>query len=445
MRLSSGLSMAIALALALPAHALEVDTSKILPKSLRGKEGGKQASAFVQPSSVVRKRTARVIYGKVSVYGDHDTGSGAVEVVDQGGELEILGDEAVAGEIWYKVRTKEGKEGWVQQSLKNIVLGGGYDLKKAGPPKAEGEGRSPVVAAPKIMQQKAAENTVQQHAPITFSLSQPPAAPEGCTVTPGGRLAPNCTTQASVLPPKPTGLGKHEDLSTVKEAPESKIEVEYRDVPVRIPVSGSEINVIAVPYPILDVDTSKENLKELGKAEREFSISVLQNVPTDVAVRTAKKTFLLTLIPTPKTASLIVVRDAGPGYQQGRAPDEEGKEFPYPEMLVSLMDSAEDGLAPEGYATVQASKMYDTPEVLMVLKKEFVGVKYKVVSIDIVNKTGSVIRVREDMPFILTAISKLTDRRPLGVRLLREFLQPRAGVAEARGEFVTTLIAVVGS
>ena len=234
---------------------------------------------------------------------------------------------------------------------------------------------------------------------------------------------------------------KVEEIDAVQENRKSLITVNYSEYPVSVPVSREEVNVISVPYAIEKVNTSKENIKEIGKAEKEFSITVLKDRETDIVVKTTEKTFLLTLVPTSRHATHVVIDDAGAATKKA---EETEKEFPHVELMTTLIKKALRGDQIEGYVALPRSEILNSPDATFIFKREIMGVKYKVVFIDIINRTSGVIQVRENMPFIRNIVSRFAGH-PYATTVTREFIQPRNAEAERKGEFVSTIVAVVSS
>ena len=234
----------------------------------------------------------------------------------------------------------------------------------------------------------------------------------------------------------------------VQENPESRVVVQYSDVPVTVPASKA-VNVIKVPYPIKSVGSSKfcpDNAppaldcirgEGIGKSEYQLSMVPLGDQKTDLAIVTAEKTFVITLQPSAIPAAFIEIVDAG----KGKAKETE-ESFPYAELMAELIRKAIGGKEIEGYSTRHVSRIHDTPEYTFILKKEMIGAQYKVALIDVLNKTENVRQIREDTEQIDAVISKMAGA-PLAVSASREFLQPETRETEKNGEFISTITAVV--
>lgn len=245
-------------------------------------------------------------------------------------------------------------------------------------------------------------------------------------------------------------------LDTVQENTRGKITVKYRGVPVTIPASKST-NVIVFPYPIESVGSSKFcadtkygsnciNPESIGKGEREFHVVPLQNQDTDFVVSTSKQTFIITLRPQLESPAYIEILDesGSSGGQACSSIQEENNSTPYIEYLTELISRAWRGEKIDGFYSNQVSKVYESPNLLFVFKKEIVSTKepIKIVFIDIINKSKNVLQVREDSKLVEVVLSKIAGK-PLAVSLSREFIQPASDETERKNEHISTIVAVV--
>jgi ribosomal protein S17E len=244
-------------------------------------------------------------------------------------------------------------------------------------------------------------------------------------------------------------------IKDVQENPSGKITVTYRDIPVTVPAS-KVTNVIKVPYTIKNLGSSKFcpdktvsqnciNPDNIGKSEYQISVVPVAGRDTDFAIATEGKTFLVTLRPVLDTPAYIEIKDEGSNTNNtantAKAENFE-KSFPYVEGLIEIIKKAVRNEQIDGYITKHTSTIHETPDLYFILKKEMIGARYKVVYIDILNKTNSVIQLREDSELLQNVVAKIAGP-PLASNLSREFIQPRASETERKGEHMSTLISVV--
>ncbi|GER94875.1 hypothetical protein A45J_2686 [hot springs metagenome] len=247
-------------------------------------------------------------------------------------------------------------------------------------------------------------------------------------------------------------------IKDVQENPSGKITVTYRDIPVTVPAS-KVTNVIKVPYTIKNLGSSKFcpdkdktvspnciNPDNIGKSEYQISVVPVAGRDTDFAIATEGKTFLVTLRPVLDTPAHIEIKDEGSNtvnntVNTAKAENFE-KSFPYVEGLIEIIKKAVRNEQLDGYITRHASTIHETPDLYFIIKKEMIGARYKVVYIDILNKTNSVIQLREDSELLQNVVAKIAGS-PLASNLSREFIQPRTPETERKGEHISTLISVV--
>lgn len=371
---------AISGAIAVKAEALELSTQQIL-----NQQGIEQTAA--RPTSVQKK--ALVTATKLLLLSSPSPDAPAAHTVMKGTSIAVY-EQTIGtdGTNWYRGKIQDGSDGWFPANTPNVTIISNQP--------------QPVIAhkvketAPALMQQIPTVITVTPQQPEVSKITRP------------------------------------------VENKESRIEIDYNDTPITVPVSRNEINIIRVPYTITQVDTSKKELQEMGRTENELSVSVLRDQNTDLAIITPEKTFIFTLAPVPKSASLVVVRDVG----RNRRTDEAEKSHPYVETLISLIKESMKDDRVDGYATVNVAHMVHSPDATFILKKEHRGPKYKIVLIDVLNNTKEPLQIREDMRFIQNIISKMAGK-PLAVALTREILHPTTPDSERKGENVSTIYAVV--
>lgn len=253
-------------------------------------------------------------------------------------------------------------------------------------------------------------------------------------------------TTATVLRPLPF-------LTEAQENQSGKVTVRYRGVPVTIPAS-KVTNVIVFPYPIESVGSSKFcpdnkfsanciNPEAVGKGEKQFTVVPLQNQDTDFVVATTHQTFVITLRPQFDTPAYIEIVDES---EQSRPTCAEEQNFstPYVEYLTDLIAKVVRNEKIDGFSSVQISKIYETPDLIFIFKKEYSSPKnpIKIVVVDIINKSKNILQIREDSKLLGVILSK-TAGTPLAVSLSREFVQPLTSETEKKGEHITTCIAVV--
>lgn len=245
-------------------------------------------------------------------------------------------------------------------------------------------------------------------------------------------------------------------IKDVQENPSGKITVTYRDIPVTVPAS-KVTNVIKVPYTIKNLGSSKFcpdkmvsqnciNPDNIGKSEYQISVVPVAGRDTDFAIATEGKTFLVTLRPVLDTPAYIEIKDEGSNTANNTVNTAKSenfeKSFPYVEGLIEIIKKAVRNEQLDGYISKHTSTIHETPDLYFIIKKEMIGARYKVIYIDILNKTNSVIQLREDSELLQNVVAK-TAGSPLASTLSREFIQPRTPETERKGEHISTLISVV--
>ncbi|HAK87621.1 MAG: hypothetical protein A2X55_08860 [Nitrospirae bacterium GWB2_47_37] len=276
------------------------------------------------------------------------------------------------------------------------------------------------------------------------------AGTELCTSCTSGQISAvdnKCVNTDSAIQAKQQ---EYLNISEVKEIPSSKITVRYNDVNVIIPVAKNAVNIIKVPYSIKFLDSSKfcpdkapvtvKCIADVGKSEYQLSIVPLPDIDTDLAVMTSEKTFVITLRPVQKAASFIEIIDIGK--KEAKAIDEKEKSLPHVELLIELIKKTLRGDEIDGYSKRSVSKIFETLEYTFIMKKEISGSRLKIVQIDVLNKTNRVVELQDNSEFIGNIISKIAGK-PLARNVSREFLQPRNAETERKGEFISTITAVV--
>jgi ribosomal protein S17E len=245
-------------------------------------------------------------------------------------------------------------------------------------------------------------------------------------------------------------------IKDVQENPSGKITVTYKDIPVTVPAS-KVTNVIKVPYLIKNLGSSKfcpdkmvsPNCippDNIGKSEHQISVVPVAGRDTDFAIATEGKTFIITLRPVLDTPAYIEIKDEGSNtvnntVNTAKAENFE-KSFPYVEGLLEIIKKAVRNEQIEGYITKYILTIHETPDLYFIIRKEMIGARYKVVYIDILNRTNSVIQLREDSELLQNVVANIAGS-PLASTLSREFLQPNAPETERKGEHISTLISVV--
>ncbi len=239
-------------------------------------------------------------------------------------------------------------------------------------------------------------------------------------------------------------------IDSVKENINSKMVVRYRDIPVSVPVGKGKIAVINVPYPIKGFDTSKgcdekltkNCISNVGHSEYQVSLLPLIDDETDFGIITDEKTFVVTLVPNAThSATLVDIQDATGSPQRSM---ESEKSQSHPETMTALIRSVINGIEPQGFVARAASRSAETPDATFTLKREYAGIKFKVIVVDVINKTNAPIEVREDMKMVQYTVAKLGNGRLYAISApSREFLLSRTKETEMTKEFQATLYAVV--
>jgi len=241
-------------------------------------------------------------------------------------------------------------------------------------------------------------------------------------------------------------------IKSVQENPSGKITVTYKDIPVTVPAS-KVTNVIRVPYQIKSLGSSKFcpekltsssciNPDNIGKSEHQITVVPVMDADTDFAIATEKKTFLISLRPVLDTPAYIEIKDEGSSVIINKAAEDFERAFPYVEGLLEIIKKARRNEQIDGYITKHTSVIHETPDLFFILRKEMTGARYKVVYIDILNKTNNIIQLREDSELLQTVVARMAGS-PLASNLSREFIQPRTPETERKGEHISTLISVV--
>lgn len=210
------------------------------------------------------------------------------------------------------------------------------------------------------------------------------------------------------------------------------INVEYDKYPVTVEVSKDEINLIRLPYPIKYVDSSKP-ISKIGDNGKEFTISLSDGMKVDLAIVTEEKTFMVTLVPYPKSGTIVNIIDIERKTKD--ACDLENS-FDYPDLMAHLIVQASQNGYISGYAKIEKGDVYKYGVYPVKIVREFRGAKYSVYHIQVINPTNAKLMIYENMPSVLDLGKTILKTRVLAVYSSKEFVEP--------GEIVDLFMVVQG-
>lgn len=197
-------------------------------------------------------------------------------------------------------------------------------------------------------------------------------------------------------------------------------DVRYKNEPITVNASRNAINVIKLPYPITFIDSSIQGLK-VGKGEKEFSITISQAMPTDLAIMTTNKTFIVTLQPVLDGAAVINISD------NGIADDEDMQPNPYLETLSDLYKAAYMNKDIRGYYKRVRKDVYKIDDGGIISEDaSYEGVRYIIHRYTFYNNKSETVFIGTDSPDIERIMKIInSDKNMLSIAVDEEEVKPK--------------------